>query len=95
MRFITFLQFEAGSVTMMERARAGADGRWRRRVFAVWVSLTIVASLYLAVVGPFAAYFREDLWLVGVVVPPLMILLLSLGLAWLVWIVTGPRRPGP
>jgi hypothetical protein len=42
---------------------------------------------------PFAQYFQADMWVVGVIVPPLMIILLAIGIGWLVWLVTSSRRP--
>lgn len=78
---------------MPRSPRDRRDVPWRRPVFVVWVGLTIVAAAYVGAVGPFTAYFHERLWIVGVVVPPLMILLLGIGLGWLVWLVTAPRPP--
>lgn len=64
----------------------------RRRVFWLWVVLTALVALYVGIAGPFASYFHEDMWLVAIVGPPLMIILLSSGLAWLVWWVFGTRK---
>jgi uncharacterized membrane protein YhaH (DUF805 family) len=64
----------------------------RRRLFWVWVVLTAVIALYVGIAGPFASYFHEDMWLIAIVGPPLMIILLSTGLAWLAWWVFGTRR---
>ena len=62
--------------------------RWQDR----WVALTIVAAIYIGVVAPFATAVHEEFYLVAVWLPPLMILLLGLGIAWLAWFVTAPRR---
>jgi hypothetical protein len=43
------------------------------------------------VTAPFASYFGEGMWMVGVVVPPLMIVLLAVGIGWLVWLATSSR----
>jgi hypothetical protein len=55
------------------------------------VALTGIAATYMMVAEPFAPYFRGEMWVVGVIVPPLMIVLLAIGLAWLVWLVTSRR----
>ncbi len=77
---------------MLEHSRRRALGRWRRVTFYVWVGLTVIAAIYLAVAAPLATYFHEDVRLVGVFVPPLMIILLGIGIAWLVWLVTSSRE---
>jgi hypothetical protein len=79
-------------VRMLEHGTRRATGRWRRLAFVVWIALTIVFAAYIAITAPFTSYFYEDMWLVSVVVPPLMILLLGIGLLWLVWLVTSSRR---
>jgi hypothetical protein len=71
-----------------ERPRTG-----RRRMFWLWVVLTSVVAVYVGIAGPFASYFHEDMWLVAIVGPPLMIILLSAGLGWLAWWVFGTRKP--
>lgn len=78
----------------MSRLKGKAAGRGRWWLFFAWIALTIVVALYVGIAGPFAAYFGEDLWMIGVVVPPLMIVMLGLGLGWLIWLTTarGPRR---
>ena len=58
----------------------------------IWVALTFVAAAYVLLAEPFAQYFSEDMWAVGVIVPPLMIILLAIGIGWLVWLVTSSRR---
>ncbi len=77
---------------MLRHSREKTVGRWRRGTFVVWVALTVIAAAYIMLAQPFAPYFREDLWVVGVIVPPLMIVLLAIGIAWLVWLVTSSRR---
>ena len=76
---------------MLENSRRKAAGRWRHWTFAAWIALTIAAAAYIAVTAPFASYFGEGMWIVGVVVPPLMIVLLTVGIGWLVWMVTSSR----
>jgi len=56
--------------------------------------MTIAAAAYLAIAAPFASYFGEGMWMVGVVVPPLMIVLLAVGIGWLVWMVTSSSSRG-
>lgn len=77
---------------MLKHSRRRALGPWRRWTFRIWIALTIIAAGYLAVVPPFAQYFGADMQLIGIIVPPLMILLLGIGLAWLVWLVTSSPR---
>lgn len=77
---------------MLQHSRRRALGRWRRVMFVGWVGLTIVAAIYIGVTAPFASYFHDNFWMVGVVVPPLMIVLLGIGLGWLVWLVTSTPR---
>ncbi|WP_299436590.1 hypothetical protein [uncultured Rhodospira sp.] len=79
---------------MFGHARHQALGRLRRWFFAVWVGLTILAALYIGLLAPLVAYLHDDLWLIAVIIPPLMISLLGIGLGWLVWLVTA-RRPEP
>ncbi len=76
---------------MLQHSRRQASGRWRRYTFVIWVVLTGIAAAYMMLAQPFAHYFRDDLWVVGVIVPPLMIVLLAIGLGWLVWLVTASR----
>jgi quinol-cytochrome oxidoreductase complex cytochrome b subunit len=64
----------------------------RRSVFAVWIALTIVAALYVGVAGPLTPQLPSDMWLVGVIVPPLLIILAGIGLAWLAWLCLGGGR---
>ncbi len=78
---------------MLQHSRRKATGRWRRWTFVIWVALTFVAAAYVLLAAPFAPYFRADPWVVGVIVPPLMIVLLAIGIGWLVWVVTSSRRP--
>lgn len=77
---------------MLQHSRRQATGRWRRWTFVIWVALTGIAAAYMMIAAPFAPYFREDLWVVGVIVPPLMIILLAIGIGWLVWLATSSRR---
>jgi len=78
---------------MLKHSSRTAAGRWRRLSFRLWIGLTIAAALYIGFTAPFVGYFHGDLWIVGVIVPPLMIVLLGIGLLWLLWLVTSSRRP--
>ena len=69
----------------MAAERAG-ERRTRRRVFHLWVGLTIVFALVLALVLPFIQGERFA-FLAGVPVVALNLVLLALGLGWLVWYV--------
>ncbi|MBK8907128.1 MAG: hypothetical protein IPM60_04265 [Rhodospirillales bacterium] len=77
---------------MLEHSIDRATGRWRRRLFLLWIVLTVAVAVYVAVFAPFASWFRDDMWMVGVVVPPLMIILLGTGLLWLLWLATASSR---
>lgn len=70
--------------------------RTRRRVFHLWVGLTIVFAMVLALVLPFVQNERFA-FLTGVPVVVLNLVLLALGLGWLAWFVLGPgqRQRGP
>jgi hypothetical protein len=72
-------------------AERPAERRTRRRVFRVWVGLTIVFALLLALVLPFIQDERLA-FLAGVPVVGLELVLLALALGWLVWFVWRPRR---
>jgi len=76
---------------VLEHSRRKATGRWRHWTFLTWIALTIAAAAYIAVTAPFASYFGEGMWMVGVVVPPLMIVLLAVGTGWLVWLATSSK----
>lgn len=76
---------------MLEHSRRKATSKWRLWAFVTWLALTIVAAAYIFVTAPFAGYFGEGMWIVGVVVPPLMIVLVAIGIGWLVWLVTSSK----
>lgn len=77
---------------MLQHSQQKAKGRWRRWTFMTWIALTFVSATYMLLAQPFAHQFRSDMWVVGVIVPPLMIVLLAIGIGWLVWLVTSSRR---
>lgn len=66
--------------------------RRRRLIFGVWIGLTVVAAAYLAIAAPLITYFGERYAWAGAFVPPLMILLLGVGIGWFVLRVTRPGR---
>jgi hypothetical protein len=57
--------------------------RWRRITFRTWVGATILVGIYVAIAGPLAYAYGREFWLAAVIVPPLMIFLLLVGLAYL------------
>ena len=65
----------------------------RRPMFWTWVAITIAIAGYVGVAAPFATYFGADKAWVALIVPPVMILLLGIGLAWLLFFVVAPGRP--
>ncbi len=67
-------------------------GRWRRGLFWAWVGVSLVVSVYVAIVGPFAHYFGEGRSFVALVVPAVMVFMLVTGLGWLVLLVSSRRR---
>ena len=79
---------------MLEHSAERAGGPWRRRMFRIWIGITIVVAAYVAVVLAFARDDRIGQFLLGVPVPFVMILLLLIGLGWLLWFVTARRRRG-
>lgn len=64
----------------------------RRWFFWGWTAITIAAAIYIGVAAPLVESFQTMPPLVGVIFPPLMILLLGIGLGWLALFVS---RPGP
>ena len=78
---------------MLEHSREKAAGPWRRWTFRIWIGITIVLAVYVAVLLTFVRDERIGYFLLGVPVPFVMILLLLIGLGWLVWFVTARRRP--
>jgi hypothetical protein len=66
----------------------------RRRVFHLWIGLTVVFAALLALVLPFIQGERLA-FLAGVPVVVLNITLLLLALGWLAWVVFAPRRGRP
>ncbi len=72
-------------------AEKRSERRTRRRVFHLWVGLTIVFALLLALVLPFIQDERLA-FLTGLPVVGLELVLLALALGWLVWYVWAPRR---
>jgi hypothetical protein len=67
-------------------------GPRRRSLFWAWVGLTVLVAVAVGVYAPVAEYFGAGMRPVAIIIPPLMIVLLSAGLAWLVWLVSAPRR---
>lgn len=81
---------------MLEHSRANAVGKWRRWAFRVWIGITILLAGYLVVILPFVGGEPTGAVLAGAPVPIVMMLLLTLGLGWLIWLVTARRsRRGP
>ncbi len=71
-----------------------AERRTRRRVFHLWIGLTVVFAALLALVLPFIQGERLA-FLAGVPVVVLNITLLALALGWLAWFVFAPGRDRP
>lgn len=87
---------DAGPRPGSETARPSGGGR-RRWLFRAWVGLTIAVALYVGLADPFALDRELPQSYVAYSVPPLMILLLGLSLAWLASFVwrepRGAKRP--
>lgn len=67
----------------------------RRWVFWIWIAITIAAAIYVGALAPLATILDMNETLVAVIVPPLMILLASIGFIWLVlYVLIPPRRDG-
>ena len=78
---------------MLDHSRVKAGGPLRRWTFRIWVGITIVFAVHVAVLLAFVRDERIGHFLLGIPVPLVMILLLLIGLGWLVWFVTARRRP--
>ena len=77
---------------MVARDETRRQSKVRRSVFAIWIVLTVVAALYVGLAGPLIPQLPNDMWVVGVIVPPLMIVLAGFGFAWLAWLCLGGGR---
>lgn len=81
----------------MARDPGSDHTRTRRRwFFWGWTAITIAAAIYIGLAAPFVEDSHDRVPIVGVIFPPLMILLLGIGLGWLVMYVSrrGPPRRG-
>ncbi len=67
-----------------------SERRVRRSMFHLWIGLTIIFALVLALVLPFIRG-ESFAFLAGVPVIALNLVLLALGLGWLAWYVMAPR----
>ncbi|SMF14059.1 hypothetical protein SAMN06265365_10572 [Tistlia consotensis] len=70
------------------------ESRRRRWLFRAWIALTIAVAGYVALADPFALAGALPHSYLAYSVPPLMILLLGLSLAWLIALVSRRARPG-
>jgi len=77
---------------MLEHSRERALGSWRRWTFRIWIGLTVVLAVYIAVTLPFVRDDRVGHLVLGAPIPFAMIALLAIGLGWLIWLVTSSRR---
>ena len=59
-------------------------GRWRRWLMAFWVILSIAFAAYVGIAAPLLPFFAPSFAPLAIAVPPLMVVLLLTGLAWLV-----------
>ena len=76
----------------MADTRPANERFWRRITFTAWTVLTIIVGVYLGTLGPVAEYFHENMWLVAIALPALMIALIVIGLAYLAWMSNAPSR---
>lgn len=79
----------------MQPSNKALRGRWRRRLFVAWIGVSIVISLYVAIVGPFVSYFSEGRSFVALAVPAVMFFMLATGFGWLVLLATSKGRTDP
>ncbi len=77
---------------MQQPSAREVRGPWRRRLFWLWVVSLAALALYVGIAAPFASYFGQGMGAVAVVIPPLMILLLGAGFAWLVALALAKPR---
>ena len=80
---------------MWQHTRKKALGPQRRWIFRVWVGLTVALSAYLLVAIPLADLFTDRFHFIVAAVPPVMALLVLIGIGWLVWLVTARRARPP
>ena len=77
---------------MIGKDETKRENKMRRSIFAVWIVLTVAVAVYVGIAGPLTSQLGNDMWVIGVVVPPLMIILAGVGVAWLVSLCTGDNR---
>jgi hypothetical protein len=80
---------------MIGKDETRRQNKIRRSVFAVWIALTLVVAVYVGLAGPLMPVLGHDIWLVGVVVPPFMIVLAAISIGWLAWLCFGGGRRSP
>ena len=83
--------------TIMKRPlTSDLRGKWRRRLFWIWIVASGLVATYVGIAGPFASYFTEGQRFVAVAVPALMFFMLATGFGWLVLLVFAHReKRGP
>jgi hypothetical protein len=80
---------------VVDTSRKQALGSGRRWLFRIWIGATIVMAVLAAFWAPISEEAHAGMGALAALIPPLMILLLSGGLGWLVWVVLARRRSGP
>jgi uncharacterized membrane protein YhaH (DUF805 family) len=71
--------------------RTDMRGRWRRRLFWIWIVVSALVAVYIGIGGPLADYLSTGRETVAAMVPAVMSFLLATGLGWLVLPVTAKR----
>jgi len=76
----------------MTRAHRKAVGKWRRWYFRGWIAMTIIVAALVAVFAPFTTDGPGGTTTVGVVIPPLLIIGVGFGIAWLAALILSRRN---
>lgn len=63
--------------------------RWRRRLFGLWITGSVLIAVYVGIAGPFTTYFGEAMPVVALSLPAFMVFLLATGFGWLVLLVAS------
>ena len=73
-------------------SRSELRGKWRKRLMLFWVLVSIAFAIYLAVAAPLVPFFQPSFAPVALALPPIMVVMLISGLAWLILLVLPRRR---
>lgn len=79
----------------MQRPPKRRLSRTGRVIFSVWVTLATLAFLFVTLAGPFERLLGDLPVAVGAIIPPVLVLLIGIGLGWLLWrVLARPNEIG-